>query len=236
MKRFLCVGCSHGDLADPKALAAVIDFKARWKPDFVAHLGDFIDMAAFRTGAKGNGDEAEPIEPDFQAGMDFLQELKPHIVICGNHEDRLWNLRSHPNAIVATLAARIVGNIQDTCKAIKAKLIPYDYKAHYRLGDFKLMHGKFYNEMALRDHAEAYGNCIIAHTHKAGLMRGRRDDNPVCIGVGTLTKVENMDYAKNRRATLGWSQGLAFGVYDDRRAYAWLCEKSQNQKNWVFPI
>lgn len=232
----MAVSCSHGGLADPQALKAVLEFRDRWKPDFVAHLGDFIDMAAFRSGAKGKVDEGAPIDPDFQAGIDFLDLLHPNVILCGNHEDRLWSLRKHPNAIVSTLASRIVKDIQDECKKLKAKVVPYEYKAHYMLGDFRLMHGVFYNEMAIRDHAEAFGNCIIGHIHRAGIARGRRVDNPLCIGVGTLTNVPNMDYAKNRRATLGWSQGICFGLYDDKRCYPWLCEKSQTETDWIFPI
>ncbi len=236
MKRFLCVGCSHGGLADPKAIKSVLSFRDRYKPDFVAHLGDFVDMSAFRSGAKGSTDESEPIEPDFDAGMKFLKELRPNVVLCGNHEDRLWRLQGHHSAIVSDLAMRIVRDIERTCLGLKAKLIPYDYKAHYMLADYRLMHGTLFNEMACRDHAEAYGPSIIAHTHRAGQARGRRVDNPLCICVGTLTKVENMDYAKNRRATLGWSQGLCFGVYDDKRAHPWLCEKGQDEAEWIFPL
>jgi predicted phosphodiesterase len=224
-------------LADPEAIKSVLKFKERFKPDLVAHLGDFVDMSAFRAGARGTADESEPIEPDFDAGIKFLKQLRPQIVLCGNHEDRLWRMQAHHSAIISDLAERIVRDIRRECDAMKARLIPYDYKAHYLLADFRLMHGTFYNENACRDHAEAYGNCIIAHTHKAGLARGRRVDNPLCVCVGTLSNVPNMDYAKNRRATLAWSNGLCFGMFDDKRCYPWLAEKSQDDKGeWVFPL
>lgn len=56
-KKFLVVGCSHGQMADPKALAAVLKFKESFKPHFTAHLGDAFDTTAFRAGAKGTRDE-----------------------------------------------------------------------------------------------------------------------------------------------------------------------------------
>ncbi len=56
-KKFFAVGCSHGHLADQSALATALKFKSAWKPDTVMHLGDFMDLAALRSGAKGTPDE-----------------------------------------------------------------------------------------------------------------------------------------------------------------------------------
>lgn len=233
----MVVGCSHGELADQSAIGAVLKFKDRWRPDFTAHLGDFIDAAAFRSGAKGTSDESRKVGPDFSAGVVFLNQLRPNVVLCGNHESRIWKLRGHHSAIVSELAFCIVRDIEKACDKLKARIIPYDYKAHYRLGDCRLMHGTMFGENATRDHAEAYGPCIHAHTHRAGQARGRRVDNPLGICVGTLTKVANMDYAATRRATLGWSQGLAFGYYSDKTTKAWLCERGQDETGeWMFPI
>jgi len=49
-KKWMAVGCSHGDQIDPDARKAVLVFKERWKPDMTIHLGDFLDLAAFRSG------------------------------------------------------------------------------------------------------------------------------------------------------------------------------------------
>lgn len=235
-KKFLAVGCSHGNRIDPIAAAAVLKFRDTWKPDFTAHLGDFIDLSAFRSGAKGTNDEAEPIDPDFEAGLDFIKDLRPSLIMAGNHEDRLWRLQNSPSAIVSKLAGDLVGQIEKACKAIKAKLVPYEYKAHRMLGNYKLMHGVYYNENAARDHAEAFGNVIFAHTHRVMLAKGRRDDSPTGICVGTLSNIPNMDYAKSRRATLGWAGGFVWGEYCDSRTVCWLHEQPQNQKEWVLPL
>ncbi len=236
-RKFMAVGCSHAQLADPSAIKAVLGFKARFKPDFTAHLGDFIDATALRRGAKDTCDETKEIPPDVDTGLQFLTQLEPQLVLCGNHEDRAWNLRKHHNAIVKIAASVVVSGIEDHCKNLKARLIPWEYKAAFRLGDFLLMHGFVFGENATRDHAEMCGNVIHAHTHRAGSARGRRFDNPVGIGVGTLTRVANMDYAKSRRATLAWSQGFAYGYYTDSKTVAWLCERSQNEtKEWKCPL
>ena len=62
--KFIAVGCSHGNLIDPKAAAAVFEFKRRFNPQRIFHLGDFCDTAALRSGAKGTPDEGKPINSD----------------------------------------------------------------------------------------------------------------------------------------------------------------------------
>ena len=79
-KKWMAVGCSHGDQIDPEARKAVLMFKERWKPDTTIHLGDFLDLAAFRSGAisdPNSSDRAASISDDLSAGIDFLHELRP---------------------------------------------------------------------------------------------------------------------------------------------------------------
>ena len=63
-------------MADPKALAAMLKMRERWKPDTVLHLGDFTDMAALRAGARRDPDDpdrAESMADDLLAGLSFLR-------------------------------------------------------------------------------------------------------------------------------------------------------------------
>ena len=236
-KRFLAVGCSHGNLVDPKSAEAVLEFKARWKPDTIAHLGDFVDVSAFRGGAKGTSDESEPITPDIDAGLLFLEKLRPTILMNGNHEARLWRLQNHHNAIVADCAGQIVNRIRMKADKIKARYVQgWSIRDYAKLGDYKLMHGYIFNENACRDHAEAHGNIIFAHTHRAGVAKGRRDDNPTGLCVGTLSDIPNMDYASANKSTHSWCAGFVWGEYTDNRAVCWLHEQPQGQKEWRLPV
>jgi predicted phosphodiesterase len=58
-KKWLAVGCSHGAEIDPEARKAVLIFKERWKPDKTLHLGDFIDLSAFRAGAVRDSNDSD---------------------------------------------------------------------------------------------------------------------------------------------------------------------------------
>jgi hypothetical protein len=236
-KRFMAVGCSHGDKIDANAAAAVLRFKELWRPETTAHLGDFIDTAAFRSGAVGSNDEYTPIAPDIDAGLQFLDKLRPTILLNGNHEIRLWRLRNNHNAIVSDCANRIISSIETKAAALGALYVrEWGIHAHVMLGDYKLMHGYLFSENACRDHAEAHGNVIHAHTHRAGVQKGRRDDCPTGYCVGTLSNVPAMEYASVRRSTLSWSGGLVWGEYCDDRLVCWLHEQPQGQVEWRLPI
>jgi hypothetical protein len=236
-KRFMVVGCSHGDLIDPTAAEAVLKFKANWKPQKTVHLGDFVDTAAFRAGAKGTNDESRPISPDIEAGLLFLNRLRPDLIFNGNHEARLWRLQEHHNAIVADCAAQIVNRIRMAATRLKAELVEdWGIRAWRKIGNYSVGHGYLFGEQFLRDTAESHGNTIIAHAHRAGMAKGRRDDSPTAYCVGTLSNIPNMDYAGARRSTLSWSGGLVWGEYCNDRAVCWLHEQPQTQNEWRLPL
>lgn len=234
-KRILAVGCSHGIHADPIALTAVLKFRNDFKPDICIHLGDAVDATALRSGAKGTNDESAKIEPDVDSGMQFLEQLQPNIYLWGNHEDRISRLREHHNAIWAFAAKKIHDGIYEICKKQNTKI--HKYRGVYQkvvFGGVRYMHGVFFNEMCCRDHAESFGNVVFAHAHRAGVATGRRCDKPKGYCVGTLTRFENMDYAKARRSTLGWSQALVWGYFKNDQSQLWLHEH-HGGKQWLLP-
>jgi len=235
-KKVFAVGCSHGMHADRKALAAVLKFRETFKPDTCIHLGDFCDTTAFRSGAKGCADESEPIQPDVDGGLEFLEKLRPTLVFAGNHEDRLWRLQHSPSAIVSHCAHGVIQEIEKTCRKLKAELLPWTGIEQGKIiGGYRYMHGVFFNEQATRDHAEAYGNVVHAHAHRASVAKGRRNDNPTGFCVGTLTKSGSMEYAKARRATMAWSQGFVWGEYTDTQSVLWLHEQPNHMAEWRLP-
>lgn len=225
-KPFAAVSCSHGHHVDPVARASVLKFMADFcKPagSKRIHLGDFIDMEAFMGGGKGEG---EPLAPDIQAGLEFLEDGKFNVVLCGNHEDRLWKLASHSNEIVAECASMLKGKIEATAKMLKAELIPYNgIFQEYRFGTAKACHGTVFNQTTSRDQAEIESDAeviISGHTHRPEIQLGRTTRRAISINVGTLETLRVNNYAKTRRATLGWGQGIAYGEWCDTGCMAQL--------------
>lgn len=132
------------------------------------------------------------------------------------------------------------GAIEDHAKKYRYKLSNYDgvFQTPFLFGNFKALHGTMYGINATRDHANVYGNVIHAHTHRPAVATGVRDDFPVGICVGTLTRRREMGYAKTRSATMAWGQGFVFGSYTDQVANLSLCLGPQEQAQgsvWALP-
>lgn len=239
-RRFLAVGCSHGALIDRDAAAAVLKFKRAWKPDVAIHLGDVGDYAAFRGGAKGAKDEAEALGPDIAAGKQFIRQFRPTHVLIGNHDERIWRLSTHHNAVIALAASAARNEFLTACEKAKVKVLVDHYdinRSWIELGDTKFLHGWMYNENAMRDHAEHFGKCVIAHLHVAGIGNARRSDHATCHCVGTLADIPMMDYAKTRRSTARWSHGFCYGEYSEKECHVYLSAAPQNQAGvWRLPL
>lgn len=239
-KRGIAVGCSHGLHIDPIAAAAVVRAVDEFKPHVVVHGGDFCDTKALRSGAKGTPDEAEPIQPDIDGGLEFLRAIRATHVCFGNHEARLWHLAASPNAVVSYCAQNIINEIHGTLKELRAKSYPYDGVFQNKLvfGGWKFIHGVVYSRNAIAEHANMYGNVVHWHTHRPGIATGERDDHPIGICPGTLTRRREMAYANTRKATLAWGQAILFFHFSDTNLVPTLCLGPQEGSDgkWFLPV
>jgi hypothetical protein len=234
-KRFLACGCSHGELADPVALEAVLAFKRSWKPDTTIHLGDFCDFAALRSGAAGSKDEAASLADDITAGTNFLEQLEPTHIFDGNHEERIYRLLESPNAKVAYCAQKLMGELNDLATRLGARRVPYDIDEGWlQFGDTLFGHGYMFNQAAIRDHAEAFGKCVIAHLHRVGQERGRVRKDATAHCVGFLGEKKKFGYAKTNKSRLAWSQGFAWGEYSDEHCIVRL--EQCGPAGWRLPL
>jgi hypothetical protein len=212
--------------------------KKSWKPDITLDLGDVWDTAAFRSGAKGTKDESEPIPPDITAGLQWLEEYRPNYLTLGNHDQRIIDLMDHPNALVQQAAKKTWQEIETTLDKFRISWRPYHPELNWvQVGNFKFGHGLLYNENYLRDSAETFGNCVVAHAHRAGSAEGRTLQKSTAYGVGTLSKRLSMGYSLRRRSTLAWSGGFVWGEYNTKtnETQIWLHDNGQSDR-WRLPV
>lgn len=188
-------------------------------------------------GAKGTPDESEPIGSDIEQGLQFLERLGVTDCTMGNHDERPWRFLKSNSAIVRELAEGMVKEVEQRMKRLRINWVnTWDIRSYIKAYGFKWMHGYMYNENVARDHAEAHGNVVFAHAHTAMLQKGRRDDNPTGICVGTLSNIPAMTYAKQRRKTLSWSQAIVWGEgYGDKMGFIQLYENGQDGP-WHLPV
>lgn len=227
-RKWMAVSCSHGADIDPKARAAVLKFKRDYKPDKFLHLGDAVDMACLRAGARRDPDEpdrAESLLDDMLAGISFLHECFDGVAsstfLMGNHEARAVQLMHSGNQVVAYAAGQLVQRIHDELARYKTEIVPYaglNKKCVRKLGDVSFLHGELFNVSAARDTAETIGgHCVFGHTHKIAMEAGRTHADAMGFNLGCLIRLD-AQYAQGRRATCQWKHGFAFGSYCDDAA------------------
>ena len=144
LTKFIFASDSHGDMADPQALAALYEFTKDFKPDIKIAGGDHYDFRSLRKGVGTDKEGAESLQEDIEAGEDFFAKWKPNVYLWGNHEHRLDNLiSSSGSAMVRDYCADIRDDINRTAKQAGAKVIlPYHAdKGVYRLGPVAFLHG-----------------------------------------------------------------------------------------------
>ena len=215
--------CSHAIHADPEAMRQMRLFRERWKPQFIACLGDFIDMTAFMAGGTGGGDVA----PDIDAGLMHLKEMMPkdskatYEVLLGNHEDRCDRMRQG-EGVLAYASQKAFDSIEQCCQKLRARMTPYTgiwQKVMVEQSDLMLTHGTWYNQTAAASMASHYCNgttvrkVLFGHTHKIAVAAADTDHGGIAYNIGTLTSRGGMDYSKTRKSTAQWMQGWSFFEY-----------------------
>ena len=118
-KKWAAATCSHGSDIDPKAREAFLTFLDRYNPHQRIHLGDAIDLACLRAGARRDPDDpdrAESLMDDLLAGLSFLHEMRPTMYFHGNHEARAVALTHSANLVVAYAAGAVMAKIQQSRK------------------------------------------------------------------------------------------------------------------------
>jgi predicted phosphodiesterase len=242
-KRLLAIPCTHARYCDKEAWANALKFKERFKPTMVLHLGDFIDLTALLGNGEGSGSEGEEITPDIDTGLQHLRELRPNVVLCGNHEDRAWKLSYSKNAVKAYCAHKIVNAIEETTKKIGAKLVPYTgIKQKYNVADCVFTHGTEYGEQAAKNMAMRYTNgitrkVVFAHTHKVAIASAPTDHGGTAYNIGCLVDPFSLEYAKSRSSTFQWTQAFLWGEYCEElnQSSLQITQRAQGEV-WRLPI
>jgi hypothetical protein len=234
--RVMAVGCSHGDLVNPEIRKQVIEFRDRFRPEIRFELGDMTDTACFRSGSAGTKDESRSSRDDVKAAHSWLDEYEPTHIAWGNHDWRVYELSTHPKAIVRDLASDIWEGLKGKAEALKAKTVPYDIKHgwHY-LGGRAWGHGYMYNLSAVRDHAEMVGlPVVMAHLHAPQMVEGRTIKDTPSFCVGAMADDENLTYGRRRRNSLTHGHGIVYGEVSGEESHLWLI-RSENGKPLHFP-
>ena len=238
--RFVFASDSHGDMADPEALAALWEFCKDYKPSVRIAGGDHFDFRALRRGVgTSDAESGESLKADLEAGMDFLKRFRSTVYLWGNHEHRLDNLiASSSSALVRDYCQDIKDTINRTARSAGAKtILPYHADLGvYRLGKMAFVHGYAHGENATVKQGLHYavhgGGLVHGHTHTLASIALTQHGSGNAFSAGCLCQKEAMGYASHRLATARWGSGFVAGWVDGNDWKAWLVHKVG--KRWVW--
>lgn len=221
-RKFVAAADPHGDMQDPGAVGALMDFIKDWKPEVRAHLGDNWDLRNLRKGASDD-EKAASLQDDWDMGNDFLRRFfdggKENYFLRGNHDERIYDFSRSATGVLRDYANDGIKRIEATIKKCRAKMLPYDSAdGVLRLGDLTAIHGYHAGMSAARMHAAVYTNCIFGHVHtiESAPVASLLPAEARCIGC--LCK-RDMDYINKKTGKLRWAQGWAYGLLFDDGSY-----------------
>lgn len=237
-KRFIVGADNHGDLVCPKAVKKFLDFTSDWKPHYRIHLGDFVDAAYLRNGA-GQEEKAHGITDDFNQGMKFLEQYRPHILTLGNHCDRVWQTsHKQSDGFLREACADLANGAERRFKQMGIKWIPYQVSRSIQMpeGGPQLIHGFRSSVNPAKAHFDNWGPCIHGHVHTPDEYTARHINGSQAFSVGCLADISKLSYADRSPAKLGWRQGFLYG-YINTKTGKWNAWNVKNEDgDWISPM
>lgn len=230
-KKFIFASDNHGNLAEPSALSAVLQFKKHFKPDVTIHGGDLFDFTCLRKGASKD-EEFEDLAPDIEAGMDFLRKLKPDIYLRGNHCERLWDGAVGLNPVLSRFCSNQITEIMEVLGG--AEMFPYDKRAGvFKLGRLHFLHGYQTGIHVARALALVYQNAVCGHVHSIDQASIPGLETRTGFTAGCLCRLSH-PYNRTHVATLRQAHGFVYGWASSTGDYQ-LFQARTFDGAWHFP-
>jgi hypothetical protein len=231
-QRFVACGDSHGDKADPSAVAAFHELCDWFKPTIRIAAGDHFDLRCLRRNAS-EGEKRERVQADIDAGLEFLKRFKPTHFLRGNHDERLWDAAISDDGKLADFASYLILDIKDV---LGPNCVMYPY--HKRqgvltLGQTKVIHGYGTGVNAARRAGMVYGSCLMFHVHAIDLQPVPGLERRVARACGCLCELDQ-DYNRAHLQTLAQAHGFVYGLLlPTGETVVWQAEKIAGR--WFFP-
>jgi hypothetical protein len=173
LTKFIFASDSHGDMADPEALAALYEFTKDFGGSSVLKIagGDQYDFRSLRKGVGTDKEGAESLQADIEEGKDFFTRWRPNVWLWGNHEHRLDAAQGSGSALVRDYCQGVKDHVNAHARKCGAKVIlPYHAdKGVYRVGPVAMIHGYAHgaNSTVVQGlHYSPFGGALIhGHTH-----------------------------------------------------------------------
>ena len=222
MESFVAASDLHGDRQDKAATAIFKKFVGQFKPKFRVFLGDIFDFRAIRVGADRE-EKMHSMKQDFAAGMEFLEWFRPHVILLGNHDQRLYDIVEkdglRKTGPLVDYAEDLIAEFESATKKLGTTVLPYDKRRGvFQRSGLKFVHGS--DGMDPDNMANVYGDVLYGHGHAIDRSSPPTSENVrTARMVGCLCQLD-MTYNRAQTKTLRQQHGWAYGVFLGPRKHA----------------
>src|ERR1035437_59658 len=233
-KKFIVGTDIHGDMQDAPANKVFFDFVSAFKPHIRVCGGDLWDFRPLRSGC--NEDEKrESMAKDYVAGVNWLNKFRPHFLLRGNHDERLWELANSDCGVCSDYAQSGVVEVEAILRKMQCQMLPYHKRdGVLRLGSLKILHGFYCGETSAKRHALVYGSCLFGHIHTVDEHSIPGLERRVGRAIGCLCSTD-MDYSARQPNSLRQSNGFAYGILDEKSGHYHVWQAENIGGSWILP-
>lgn len=245
--RFVFASDSHGDMADPEALAALFHYVREFKPDLVIAGGDQYDLRSLRRNASQK-EQNEDMRADLDAGNKFMRDLAKaaprnarKVWLPGNHEFRIdAALETELSNRALTGLQQVKDEMYGNARACGFKeILPY----HAELGILSVGPGRWGHGYAFGagstikqglHYAPEGGFWMAGHDHTLAQINLAKFHGGVAFSAGCLCDILGQTYSGTRMMSSRWGNGFGAGIIDGNDYKVWLVHKVG--RRWCMPI
>lgn len=233
METFSFVSDLHGDRQDKGAVRAFKTFLEDFKPKLRIFGGDLWDFRALRAGADKE-ERRQSMRTDFEAGMEFIEEYRPHAITLGNHDQRLWDAVKKDGLSktgpLPDYAGELIERFAKQMAKLKVFVLPYDKRRGvYEYMGLKFTHGFVTGASAASNMALTYGDILFGHGHAVDVATVSGMTPKTARMVGCLCELD-MDYNRAHLGALRQQHGWGYGAFFGENRYEIFQAASQGGK------
>lgn len=216
-KRIVIVADNHGNAIDAATNEKLRQVIKDFKPQMRIHLGDFLNLNAWREGATPL-EKQESLKDDIEAGLAFVEEFKPDVLTKGNHDWRLWKKAREGNSDTREYAQEQIEKVEGLLRRLRCKTYAWGVKQGvYEIAGQRFLHGYSAGITATQTMGAKYGRCVHGHNHTGDIVWLPTYDGGFAQSCPSMCDNGLMEYQLGQINAFKHISGFALGLADMKK-------------------
>lgn len=213
-QRIVIVADNHGNAIDRETEKKLFEVVSSFKPHRRIHLGDFLNLNAWREGATPL-EKQESLRDDIKEGLEFVERFSPNVLTKGNHDWRLWKKAREGNSDTREYAQEQIDKVETLLRKLKTQTYAWGVKQGvYEIAGQRFLHGYSAGITATATMGAKYGRCVHGHNHTGDIIWLPTYDGGFAQSCPSMCDNEQMEYQLGQVNAFKHISGFALGLAD----------------------